>query len=96
MRARKGTPEGEEASKRWRETMEKRYGDYSSFMKKIGSKGGKNGSSGGFACLKVDENGMTGPQRASKYGTIGGHISKRGPAKKKKTDDCDRGEKKAE
>lgn len=96
MRARKGTPEGERSAKRWKETMDKKYGSSSEFMRQIGAKGGKRSSSGGFACLKVDENGLTGPERASKYGTIGGHISKRGPAKKKKTDDCDRGEKKAE
>lgn len=44
------------------------------FYKKIGSIGGKNGHTGGFAAN---------PELAKEAGRKGGKISKRGPAKKK-------------
>ena len=52
------------------------------FYKRIGSKGGRNGTTGGFASDKVGEDGLTGRQRASIAGAIGGFKSRRGPAKK--------------
>lgn len=51
------------------ETNKKKYG--SDFYAKIGSKGGKNGRTGGFAA------GEEGRERARKYGAIGGRISRR-------------------
>lgn len=56
------------------------YGD--GFYARIGGKGGRNGTTGGFASNKVGEDGLTGRQRAVLAGAIGGHISRRGPAKK--------------
>ena len=41
VRAKKGTPEGDLATKYWRETMQERYGNPSEFMRTIGAKGGK-------------------------------------------------------
>lgn len=56
------------------------------FYKRIGRKGGSNGKgenyTGGFASNKVGEDGLTGRQRAVLAGAIGGHTSRRGPAKK--------------
>ena len=52
------------------------------FYKRIGAKGGRNGTTGGFASNKVGEDGLTGRQRAALAGAIGGHISRRGPVKK--------------
>lgn len=60
-------------------TNKKRHGD--DFYSRIGKKGGLLGTTGGFASKKKDANGMTGAERASFYGAVGGHISKRGPAK---------------
>ena len=39
---------------------------------------------GGFASEKVGKDGLTGRERARKYGAIGGHISKRGVANAKR------------
>jgi hypothetical protein len=50
-------------------TNKKRYG--SDFYKKIGAKGGQNGTTGGFAA------GDEGRKRASYYGSIGGSVSRR-------------------
>lgn len=61
-------------------TNKKKHGE--DFYKRIGSKGGRNGTTGGFASDKVGEDGLTGRQRAVLAGAIGGHISRRGPAKK--------------
>ena len=52
------------------------------FYKRIGAKGGAVGNTGGFASNLVDENGLTGPQRASIAGAKGGAKSRRGKAKK--------------
>lgn len=60
-------------------TNKLRHGD--DFYSRIGKKGGHLGTTGGFASKKKDANGMTGAERASFYGAVGGHISKRGPAK---------------
>ena len=77
-RARKGTPEGDLATKYWRETMQERYGNPSEFMRTIAAKGGRNSNNGGFASKKVGSDGLTGAERAVRVGTIGGRISKRG------------------
>lgn len=49
------------------------------FYKRIGSKGGTNGKTGGFASGKVGADGLTGRERAGQVGAIGGRISKRKP-----------------
>ena len=48
------------------------------FYKEIGAKGGKNGTTGGFASALVGDDGMTGRQRAKVVGIFGGRKSKRG------------------
>ena len=55
-------------------TNKKKHGD--DFYRRIGSKGGQNGHTGGFA---------TNPELAKKAGAIGGARSRRGPAGEKKT-----------
>lgn len=52
------------------------YGE--GFYSSIGAKGGKVGKTGGFASEKVGADGLTGKQRASKAGQIGGRNSRRG------------------
>lgn len=47
-----------------------RYGE--DFYRRIGTIGGKNGKTGGFASTAVGADGMTGPERASVVGRIGG------------------------
>ncbi len=79
-----GTKEG---GLRSAKTNYERYGK--DFYREIGRKGGKNGHTGGFASESIGKDGLTGAQRAKKCGSIGGYKSKRGPAKKKKTDDCE-------
>lgn len=56
-------------------TVKQRHGD--NFYGKIGSKGGKLSRNGGFASEKIGPDGLTGRQRASVEGRIGGSISKR-------------------
>jgi hypothetical protein len=51
------------------EKNKKRYG--ADFYRIIGAKGGQNGRTGGFAA------GEEGRKRASRYGAIGGSISRR-------------------
>ena len=75
-RPRRGEKGHEEANRKWRKTMEEKYGDPSAFMKKIGAIGGRNGHTGGFAAN---------PELAKIAGSKGGKISKRGPAKRKTT-----------
>lgn len=84
----KGTAKGDQATIKWRNTMEQKYGkDWrQSKMAKIGAKGGHNGSSGGFASDVVGDDGLTGRQRASIAGAKGGRIGKRGSAKNSKKD----------
>lgn len=71
-------------------TNKQRHGE--DFFRTIGRKGGVNGHGsdykGGFASDKVGPDGMTGRERAKKYGAEGGRISRRGPAK----DDIDKAE----
>lgn len=69
-------------AKRAAETNKKRYGK--DFYRNIGRIGGKkNPGTGGFACKVRGADGLTGPERASLVGAIGGSISRRGPVKNK-------------
>ena len=52
------------------------------FPQRIGRKGGKISRGGGFASDKVGEDGLTGKQRASQAGVVGGKVSQRGPSKR--------------
>lgn len=47
----------------------------------MGHIGGRNGTTGGFACLDTGADGLTGPERARVAGARGGKISRRGPAR---------------
>lgn len=47
------------------------------FYAKIGAIGGRLGHTGGFAHVGRGVDGLTGPERASKVGSIGGSISRR-------------------
>lgn len=51
------------------------------FYKRVGKIGGKAGRTGGFASETVGIDGLTGRQRASKAGALGGRVSRRGPGK---------------
>ena len=53
------------------------------FYKRIGKMASHPGT-GGFASDKVGKDGLTGRERAKKYGAIGGRISKRGVANAKR------------
>ena len=64
------------------ETNKRKHG--ADFYKHIGRLGGIIGTTGGFASNKVGKDGLTGAERASIYGTIGGRNGKRGPARRKK------------
>ena len=57
-------------------TNKKKYGK--SFYSEIGKKGGKLGTTGGFASNKVGADGLTGRQRASTAGTVGSRKGRRG------------------
>ena len=83
----KGEEGHEEATKKWRKTMEKKYGGASEYMKKIGSKGGSISTTGGFASKKVGKDGLTGRERAKKFGALGGKKSRRGSAYNKNWED---------
>jgi len=67
-----GTKDGADAAVR---TIKKKYGV--DFYAKIGSAGGKNSRSGGFASAKIGADGMTGRERAARAGALGGKISRR-------------------
>lgn len=73
-RPKKGTPAGDEATKRWHETMVKRYGSVSNYMANVGRIGGLKGRGpdykGGFASNK---------ELAITAGAVGGRKSRRGP-----------------
>ncbi len=62
-------------------TNRERYGE--DYYSRIAKMPRRSGGTGGFASEKVGKDGLTGPQRASVYGAIGGRKSRRGPAKKK-------------
>ena len=61
-------------------TNKERHGE--DFYKRIGSKGGHNGRTGGFASDVIGKDGLTGRERAKIVGAIGGFKSRRGPAKR--------------
>lgn len=61
------------------ETNKKKQG--ADFYARIGSKGGKNSTTGGFASGIVGKDGLTGPERAKVAGAKGGKISRRGKSK---------------
>lgn len=72
-RPKKNTKAGRAATKKWKETMLKKYGSpeaVHAFMQGIGGKGGRNGHTGGFA---------SNPELARIAGAKGGSISRRGP-----------------
>lgn len=47
------------------------------FYARIGAMGGKKGRTGGFASQRVGSDGLTGRERAIKYGREGGRVSRR-------------------
>lgn len=55
-----------------------KYGD--DFYSNIGRKGGRAGTTGGFASEKIGADGLTGFERAVIAGRKGGHLSRRGKA----------------
>lgn len=67
-----GTIEG---GRKAAELNKKKYGE--DFYKNIGALGGKQGVTGGFASDKVGKDGLTGRERASKVGMLGGKKSRR-------------------
>lgn len=67
-----GTAEG---GKKAAQTNKQRHG--ADFYQKIGAKGGSTSVKGGFASETVGKDGLTGRQRASKAGKLGGHISRK-------------------
>lgn len=70
-RPKKGTKGAEEATQKWRKTMQQKYGGAAgvhNMMRLIGSKGGRNGHTGGFA---------SNPALARIAGAKGGRISRR-------------------
>ncbi len=62
------------------QTNKERYGK--DWYAQIGRMGGRNGHTGGWASETVGKDGLTGPERATKWGAIGGKKSKRGPSRK--------------
>lgn len=50
---------------------------WKAYMRTLGSKGGANGNTGGFASDKVGDDGLTGVERAKVAGAKGGKISRR-------------------
>lgn len=74
-----GTKEG---GRKAAEANKLKHGKY--FYKRIGQRGGRNGHSGGFASEVVGRDGLTGFERAQKFGAIGGRKSRRGGSKELK------------
>ena len=72
-----GTKEG---GRKARETNIRRHGK--DYYQRIGAEGGRHSCTGGFASDKVGKDGLTGRQRASLVGAIGGFRSRRRPSKK--------------
>ena len=71
-RPKKGTKGAEEATLKWRKTMQQKYGGAAGvhkMMSRIGARGGRNGHTGGFAAN---------PALAKLAGKKGGRMSKRG------------------
>lgn len=71
-----GTIEG---GRKAAQTNLKKYGK--DFYSRLGKVGGQKGRTGGFASDIVGADGLTGRERASKVGAIGGTISRRGKKK---------------
>ena len=70
-RPKANTTAGRRATEKWRKTMIEKYGSEEAFKHKIrcmGSKGGRNGHTGGFAANR---------ELARKAGRIGGLLSRR-------------------
>lgn len=70
-RPKKGAKGAEEATRKWRETMQRKYGGREgihNMMRIIGSKGGQNGHTGGFAANR---------ELARLAGAVGGRKSRR-------------------
>ena len=65
----------------WKITMLKRFnGDEQALhehMASIGARGGAESTGGGFAADFIGKDGLTGPERAAKFGKIGGERSRR-------------------
>ncbi len=72
-----GTQDGGKAAA---STNKNKYG--ADFYARIGAMGGRKGHTGGFGSKLVDENGMTGQDRAREFGRVGGRISRRSKAAK--------------
>ena len=70
-----GTVDGASKAKK---TIRSRHGK--DFYARIGRKGGRRSRTGGFASLKVGDDGLTGQQRARIAGARGGLKSRRGKA----------------
>ncbi len=67
-------------AKQYKKTMIAKHGSreaWVSWMKTIASKGGHNSNTGGYASDKIGKDGLTGKQRASINGAIGGKKSRR-------------------
>lgn len=65
---------------KYRETMIAKYGSKENWLKhlkEMGSKGGRNGNTGGFASDVRGLDGLTGQERAIVAGKKGGTISRR-------------------
>lgn len=64
-----------EGGKKTAQRIKELYGD--DFYSRMGKVGGSKGRTGGFASEKIGPDGLTGRQRASLAGSIGGQTSKR-------------------
>lgn len=72
---------------KYRNTMIKKFGSleaWKEYQRRNASIGGRNGKSGGFASDEVGADCLTGRERASRVGKIGGLRSKRLPNKRLK------------
>lgn len=79
-RPKKGEKGCEESTKKWRKTMLEKYGGKEGLhkrMQEMGAMGGVKSKTGGFASNKKGDDGLTGKERASLVGAIGGHKSSR-------------------
>lgn len=66
------------------QTMIKKHGSEENarnWYRQIGQRGGRASNHGGFASNKIGEDGLTGRERASVFGAVGGKKSKRGKAR---------------
>ena len=80
VRPRRDEPGHQKANEKWHKTMIKRFGSeekMKEFFRRIGSRGGQNGHTGGFNSEKVGADGLTGFERARIAGSRGGKISRR-------------------